>query len=72
VAVAAGVWVDRDARTRAWWVGLSAAWLCFSSVQVVPRACFVREIRPDEIAGVDVQRCAFLWRQAHRVLPPAR
>jgi hypothetical protein len=72
VAVAAGSWASRDAGTRAWLVGLSAAWALLASVWVVPNACFVREIHAAEIGAVEVQRCSFQWRHPARAQRPER
>ena len=64
IAIAAGNWTRRSAGVRAWVVGLSALFAVAASVWVVPQACFVREIRSDEIGAVQVQRCSFLWRRS--------
>lgn len=71
VTVSAGIFAARSPRTRLWVIGLSAAWALFASVAVVPRACFVRQIDPAELRGVEVERCSFRWRQSRAFRPGA-
>lgn len=63
VAIAAGVFVAARPQRKLWVVGLSLVWAIFSSVRVIPEACFVRPIAGAEIGSARVERCAFLWRR---------
>jgi len=62
VAIGAGTFAASRPRIGTWVVGLSLLWALFSSVRVVPEACFVRRIAVAEIAPVSVERCLFVWR----------
>jgi hypothetical protein len=69
VAIAAGIWAAGGPRRTLALLGLSAVYAVVSVPAVVPKACFVRPILLEEIDGLHVERCEFLWRAAQH--PPA-
>jgi len=66
VAMSAGVWCAARQWREVVLLGLSAAFAAISCPLVVPHACFVRRIALEELDGVHVERCEFLWRAAPR------
>ena len=66
IAMSAGVWCAARQWREAVLLGLCAAFAAISCPLVVPHACFVRRIALEELDGVHVERCEFLWRAAPR------
>lgn len=62
IAVCAGVFAAHSQRGALAWVGAAALWAVVSVPMAVPKACFVRPITAEEIAGTSIDRCVFVWR----------
>jgi hypothetical protein len=69
VALSAGLWAAERGRRETLVLGLSAVFAAVSAPLVVPHACYVRRIALEEIDGVYVSRCEFLWRAAPHAAP---
>jgi hypothetical protein len=69
VAIAAGVFATRSARTAVCVVGLAAVVALASVPTAIPNACFTKRIDLAEIAGTTVERCIFRWHMPARDLP---
>jgi hypothetical protein len=71
VAISAGIWCAARPRRELALLGLSAAFAALACPLVVPHACYVRRISLEELEGVHVTRCQFLWQAApHADQPP--
>jgi hypothetical protein len=64
VAISAGVWCAAQRRRELALLGLSALFALIACPLVVPHACYVRRIGLEELAGVRVTRCQFVWQAA--------
>jgi hypothetical protein len=66
LAVSGGFALRERPRLTPWVLGACAVWAVGSTFLVVPRACTVKPIRLDEIAGIRVERCTFRWYEPKR------
>lgn len=77
IAIAAGVFASRSARTAVCVVGLAAAFAVASVPTAIPEACFTKRIDLTQIASTSIDRCIFRWQireggrpQSFREAPP--